>query len=113
VEFGRAYLRLHILTNASREGARAGSLPGSTTADVTSTVGNFLSSAGIAPATCSVTVVVTDKFGTVRAGGLTAAQQGDRVYVNITHNFEVLTGTMIPGFSGIVPLHATCVFAHE
>jgi Flp pilus assembly protein TadG len=113
VEFGRAYLRLHLLTNAAREGARTGSLPGSTKDNVEDTVNSFLTGAGMESGTWTTTITVTDSNGSERSGGLDNAQQGDRVRVEITHNLEVLSGTLIPGWSGSVPLKATCTFRHE
>ena len=113
LEFGRAYLRLHIMTNAARDGARVGTLPGSLEADIESTVEDRLSSTGVDQDTCVVTVQVHDPDGTLRSGGLADAQQGDRVEVTVTHAFQVLSGTVIPGFSGEVPLNASCVFRHE
>ena len=113
LEFGRAYLRLHIMTNAARDGARVGTLPGSLEADVESAVEDRLSSTGVDADTCVVAVAVYDSGGTLRAGGLADAQQGDRVQVTVTHAFQVLSGSVIPGFSGQVPLSASCVFRHE
>jgi len=113
IEFGRAYLRLHVLTNAAREGARVGSMPGSLEADVAAKVEEFLASAGVDPATCSTSVSVTDEAGDPRSGGLSAAEQGDRVEVSVHHEFQVLSGYIIPGFQGTIPLGATCVFRHE
>jgi len=113
VEFGRAYLRLHLLTNAAREGAREGSLPGSTDATVTDVVEQFLTNAGMDVTTCNGTIIVTDEGGSTRDGGLPNAQQGDRVQVTVTHDFEVLSGSVIPGFSGTVVLSSSCTFRHE
>ena len=113
LEFGRAYLRLHMMLNAARDGARAGTLPSSVEADVESAVDERLSQAGFDTSDCSTTVAVYDPAGSPRTGGLAEAQQGDRVEVTVEYDFQVLTGTLIPGFSGIVPLHAVCTFRHE
>ncbi len=113
VEFGRAYLTVHILTNASREGARCGSMPGNTEQDVVARVSEFLQGTGINPGDCTITVQVTDEQGAPRSGGLAEARQGDRVTVSVQYNFHVLTGGLIPGFQGTVPLSAACVFRHE
>jgi len=113
VEFGRAYWELHLLTNAAREGARVGSLPGKLESDVEAKVNDFLDGAGLNPAECQVSVSVTDSNGVPREGGLADAEQGDRVAVSVRHDFTVLGGRIIPGFQGTVPLQATCVFRHE
>src|SRR3954449_12554974 len=56
-EFGRAYQTWQVLTNAAREGARLAVINGSTDADVTTRVRNYMS-AGQLPnaATASVTI---------------------------------------------------------
>lgn len=112
VEFGRAYLDLHLLTNAAREGARAGSLPGATETDVQNTVDNFLDETALSGG-WSTTITVEDSDGNTRSGGLSDAQEGDRVYVSISYDFEVLSGSVIPGWSGTVTLSSDCVFRHE
>ena len=117
IEFGRAYLTLHLLTNASREGARVGSLPGNLEAAVTTAVTDFLTAAGLTGAQPPTTMVfpegVAMTTGNERAGGLTDAVQGDRIQVTVAYSFVVLSGTIIPGFSGTVPLQAVCVYRHE
>lgn len=113
VEFGRVLLRLHLLTTASREGARVGSLPNKEEADVAGRVQDILETSGIESGTWLTDVVVRDPDGELRAGGLDDAMQGDRVAVTVTNDFEVLTGSIVPGLSGTVPLHSTCVFRHE
>ena len=114
VEFGRAYLRLHLLTNAAREGARAGSLPDSTDTIVQTAVNDFLTTAGVGSlATDHIIITVTDAGGAARTGGLSKAVQGDRVKVELQSDLEVMSGTLIPHWSGTVPLRAACVFRHE
>lgn len=112
IEFGRAYYTLHLLTNAAREGARTGMLPEKLEADVTSTVNDFLQDAGLG-GSWSSSVTVKDSGGETRAGGLADAVEGDRIHVVVTHDFHVLTGRIIPGFSGTVQLSGRCVFRHE
>jgi Flp pilus assembly protein TadG len=113
LEFGRVFYRLHIMTNAAREGARVGSLPSSTESDVSAAVSEHLQSVGLNPAQFSAAVTVKDANGVPRSGGLASALQGDRVSVQVTHGFTVLVGTLIPGFSGTVQVHSGCVFRHE
>ena len=111
IEFGRAYYDLHLLTNAAREGARRGSLPNQLEADVDDVVEDFLESVGLG-GEWSTSVTVTDAEGTPRSG-LSAAQEGDHVAVVVNYNFQVLTGALLPGFSGTVQLRGRCVFRHE
>ena len=46
-EFGRAYQTWQVLTNAAREGARLAVIQGSTDADVTTTVRNYMQSGAL------------------------------------------------------------------
>src|SRR5579863_5241153 len=54
-EFGRAMMVQTLLTSASQQGARAGALNGAQATDVSTTVNNYLSGAGVhgASTTCS------------------------------------------------------------
>jgi len=55
IEFGRLVMVQQVITNASREGARAGVLDGATTANVQSVVQDYLQTAAISGATVTVT----------------------------------------------------------
>lgn len=112
LEFGRVFVRLHLMTNAAREGARVGSLPGSTEDDVQDTASDRMTRVGLSGDEFVTTVVAEDQDGVERES-LAVAQQGDRIQVTVTHDFDVLVGNMIPGFSGTVPLHSGCTFRHE
>jgi Flp pilus assembly protein TadG len=112
VEFGRAYYDLHLLTTAAREGARTGSLSGKVESDVQDSVSDFLTGAGLS-GSWTTTTAVTQPDGSARAGGLVNAQEADRVAVTVQYSFQVLTGRIIPGFSGTIPLNQQCVYRHE
>lgn len=112
IEFGRAYYDLHLLTNAARAGARVGSLPEKVEGDVTDSVDDFLNAVGLSGG-WTTTVSVEDPDGVERAGGLADALQGDRVQVTVTHNFVVLSGSILPGFTGSIELDGSCVFRRE
>ena len=112
IEFGRAYYTLHLLTNAAREGARTGALPEQLESDVTGAVDGFLQNAGLGGG-WSTGVVVTDDGGTTRSGGMVDAVEGDRIHVTVSHDFQVMSGRIIPGFTGTVVLRGRCVFRHE
>jgi Flp pilus assembly protein TadG len=58
VEFGRAMMVAQLVTNAAREGARLGALDGTTNAEVTQAVTEFLQ-ASTSVAAGDVTVVIT------------------------------------------------------
>ena len=112
IEFGRAYYTLHLLTNAAREGARTGALPEQLESDVSVAVDGFLQNAGLGGGWSSG-VVVTDDGGSTRAGGMVDAVEGDRIHVTVSHDFQVMSGRIIPGFTGTVALSGRCVFRHE
>lgn len=111
IEFGRAYFELHLLANAAREGARAGSLLGQLDSDVLARVDDFMTTVGF-EGSWSTNIVVTDPTGSPRTG-LVDAVEGDRVCVTVSHSFVVMSGNVIPRFSGSLPLKGRCVFRHE
>jgi hypothetical protein len=110
IEFGRAYYKLHLLTNAARTGARVGALPDRLEADVTAAVDDFLSQVGLSAE--ETIVLVTDADGVDR-GGLEYALPGDRVRVTVRDDLVVLCGSILPRFSGTIRLTGRCVFRHE
>ncbi len=112
VEFGRAYFHLHLLTNASREGARVGSLLGKLNEDVTNAVDSFMNGVGFSDA-WTTTVVVEDSDGIERPGGLADSAEGDRVYVTVGSNFQVIVGGIVPGLESSLPLNGRCAFRRE
>ena len=112
IEFGRVLLRLHLLTSASREGARIASLPGNLEADVDTRVQDIREAVGV-QSSFNTVVEVRDPDGVLRSGGLADAQQEDRVEVTVTNSFQILTGSIVPGLSGNIPLTSKCVFRHE
>lgn len=112
IEFGRAYYNVHLLTNAAREGARTGALPDRLESDVHGAVNEFLQGTGLS-GSWSTSIVLKDTAGAVKAGGLAEAVEGDRVFVTVSYGFEVLTGSLLPGFTGTVQLRGRCVFRHE
>jgi Flp pilus assembly protein TadG len=104
-EFGIALYRQEVLTNASREGARAGivlSTPAVTTAQIQNAVTNYLTSAGWNAALATVTAT--------GAGGAF----GTPVTVTVTYDtpFSVLSG-LVPGIPATKTLTAQTVMRHE
>ena len=59
VDFGFMFQRYVVLTNAAAEGARVASLPGYTSADVTSRVASYATDGGIPGVVTSVTTPVS------------------------------------------------------
>jgi Flp pilus assembly protein TadG len=85
-EFGRAYQMVQVLTNAAREGARVAVLPGSTAADVSNRVHEYLQ-AGQVPNEGTASVVWTPNVS-IGIGSGTAT--GSKVTVNYPFSFMVL-----------------------
>ena len=102
-EFGRIWMVQHVLTTASRAGARTGILPSSETSDVTTAVNNYLTAAGL-------DLALT---GTQMSGVGTGTSSGDPTSVTVTYNFSVLSGSMISSLQGTVQLTSTTVMRHE
>jgi Flp pilus assembly protein TadG len=82
-EFGRAYQTWQVLTNAAREGARMAVITGSTDADVTTRVRNYMK-AGALPN--HGTAAVTVQRGVV----LTGADTGSEIKIDYPFQFMVL-----------------------
>jgi len=106
IEFGRAMMVGQMLTTAARDAGRVAILAGSTDADVTSAVTDFLESAvGVAPDDVSVTI-------TVNAGGtLAGASSGDVCTVLIDLPFDKVS--FIPGdYLNGQSLQGRCTMRH-
>ncbi|MFQ5912356.1 MAG: TadE/TadG family type IV pilus assembly protein [Nitrospinota bacterium] len=101
VEFARAYFTYHLITNATREGARIGIITGKSGTDVNNAVQNRLSSGGL---TATPTITVT---------GVDGASAGDLTTVAVSYPFQSLSGSFIPGWSGMITLSQTTVMRHE
>jgi len=104
-EFGLALYRQEVLTNASREGARAGvvlATPAVTIAQIQTVVNNYLTNAGWNAALATVTAT--------GAGGAF----GTNVTVTVTFNtsFSILSG-LVPGLPATKTLRAQTVMRHE
>ena len=112
IEFGRIFLRLHVMTNAARDGARAATLPGRSTADITTAVEATLASVGLTADEFTITPVATDEYGNTLSD-VSDAEPGDTVKVTLSHDFDLLMGSLIPGLSDSIALEQSCTFAHE
>jgi Flp pilus assembly protein TadG len=82
-EFGRAYQTWQVLTNAAREGARIAVISGTTDADVTGAVRNYMTSGRLTNAATAPVVIERN----VALG----ANNASRITVNYPFNFMVLS----------------------
>jgi Flp pilus assembly protein TadG len=102
IEYGRMVMVYQVLTNASREGARASVLDGATTSSVNTTVTNYLTDAFISGAT--VTVSPNPPSG---------AQYGDPVTVTVSIPFSQVSWLPSPMYLGSRTLASTTVMRRE
>ncbi len=104
IEMGLAWYTKQVVTNASREGARAGivySEPKMTASEITNVVQNYLNNAGF---TQPVTITVTG------AGG--ASGTSLTVTVSCAYHFNVLPG-FVQSMVGDINIASTTVMRHE
>jgi Flp pilus assembly protein TadG len=101
-EYGRMVMVQQIITNASREGARQAVLDGSTTAEVTSTVTDYLANVAISGATITVT---PDPPGD--------AAFGDPVTVTVDIPFSQVSWLPAPRYLAATRLTASTIMRRE
>ena len=108
VDFGMMFRTYEAVTNAAREGARVGVLPGYGVADVQTRVNQYLGAAGL---TGPRTINVANIPLATGAGTFTARS----VAVNYTYQFVVLgpIGLAFGGTFGTMPLQAAAVMRTE
>ena len=101
LDMARAYGALQVVTNAAREGARVGIIPATAPPAVTTFVNNYLTAGGQA--------------GCASAGANwgTAGAAGANTTVQVTCNFQTMTGTIVPGWTGTIALSRTATMRHE
>jgi Flp pilus assembly protein TadG len=108
IDFGMMFRSFEAVTNAAREGARVGVLPGYDPPDVQARVDAYLAASGLTgPRTTDVVdVPVTTAAGTFTARGVT---------VNYTYQFAVLSAAapLFGGNFGTVNLNAVSVMRTE
>jgi Flp pilus assembly protein TadG len=118
IEFGRAYYVMHLLASGAREGAREASLPNRTVDDVEEKIDTYLEGVDLSldERTTSLYIIPAGagmESRTEWQSGDSPPVSGDRVLVTIDYDFDVLSGSIIPGFSGTVTLTGRCAFRHE
>ncbi|HEX2461684.1 MAG TPA: TadE/TadG family type IV pilus assembly protein [Vicinamibacterales bacterium] len=95
-EFGRAFQTWQVLTNATREGARVASLPGTTDAAVSTRVQEYLAAGQLPSASFSSILITRDVV--ISIGGTDTS--ASTVTVNYPFEFMVLqpiAGLVVPG----------------
>ena len=102
-EFGRIWMIQHVLTTASRSGARVGILPSSTTSEVTTAVNNYLTPPKFDPAQASISM--TNVGVSAPSGAVTS--------VTVAYSYQVLSGSLIPQLQGTLMLTSTTQMRHE
>jgi Flp pilus assembly protein TadG len=108
VDFGMLFRTYEAVTNAAREGARVGVLPGYAPADVQNRVAQYLAASGLNGA---YTVNVVNVPITTGAGTFTARA----VTLNYTYQFSVLAAAapLFGGSFGSIPLNAVTAMRVE
>lgn len=104
VEFSRVLMVQQVITNAAREGARAGSIyisDADATAHATTVSQNYLASSGVSTNLADVTPTL------ITTGGLPALR------VLIHYNYDSLLTAFIPGVPETLVLSATAVMRRE
>lgn len=104
IEYGRMVMVQQVITNASREGARRAVLDGATTAEVQTTVNDYLTSGSINSASATVTVSPSPPSN---------AEFGDPVTVSVSIPFNQVSWLPSPMYLGGKTLSATTVMRRE
>ena len=102
IEYGRMVMVYQILTNASREGARAAVLDGATTSSVTTSVNGFLTDAFISGATV-----------TINPNPPSSAHNGDPVTVTVSIPFSQVSWLPSPMYLGSQTLTSVTAMRRE
>ncbi len=107
-DFGMMFQTFETVTNAAREGARVGVLPGYQPADVEARVDAYMAASGL---TDPYTVAVANTPVATPAGTFTARQ----VVVSYPYQLSILGGfaAMFGGSFGTIPLTAASVMRTE
>ena len=115
VDFGFLFQRMEVVTNAAREGARVGVLPGYGSADVQARVTQYVTAGGLLPAKLA-TPTACETTITVTAGPPAVTVPAIRVGVTYFHDYMFI-GPMIAWFGGSafssVPVRGQAVMRDE
>jgi Flp pilus assembly protein TadG len=102
IEYGRMVMVYQVLTNASREGARAAVLDGATTSSVTASVNSYMTSA-----------MITGQTVTVSPNPPSNAEYGDPVTVTVSIPFNQVSWLPSPMYLGGKTLSSATVMRRE
>ena len=102
-EFGRVWMVQHTLTTASRSGCRRAILPTSTDTEVINVVNTF----------CTAASLDLSKVGVTTSNVGVNGSSGSATQVTVTYAFDILSGSMIPGFQGTFTLNSSTTMRHE
>jgi Flp pilus assembly protein TadG len=102
IEYGRMVMVYQVITNASREGARAAVLDGATTSSVTASVNSYMTSA-----------LISGQTVTVSPNPPSTAQYGDPVTVTVSIPFSQVSWLPSPMYLGSKTLAAATVMRRE
>ena len=86
IDFGLLFKDYEVVTNAAREGARLGTLPGYGNADITDRVREYAGSGGLY--TDPTALTITPQATTVSVGGGKPAASA--IQVNVTYGHQIL-----------------------
>jgi Flp pilus assembly protein TadG len=114
-EFGRAWYFSNALTNGVRDGARYAATLSNTTS-FTAKVKTFTTSQvkeAIPQDNLQVFVTAVDKNNADKSPVDNNLVAGDAVTVTVTYDFEVLTGSIVPFFSGTKTLTRQATMRYE
>ena len=108
VDFAFVFQRNEVVTNAAREGARVGTLPGYGVTDIENRVNEYLAAGGIPPGDATVTVTAT----TIPDG--TGTWDATTVDVVLVHDYMFIDGVFfwISGFTDVT-LQGTATMRNE
>jgi len=103
---------LEMLNNAARNGARIGTLPGSTTQRVSDEVSNTLTSTGVAGADAA-DIKVNGSASTADTDLVSTAGNGDTISVTVRVQYAQVTWLPTTLFMSDRTLSSTAVMRHE
>jgi Flp pilus assembly protein TadG len=100
---GRAYFVNQVVLNAAREGARVGTMGDVPPAAVVNTITQIMESGGY------------DDIGwNANYSNLgTSGEPGSTTVVSLTVDFQTMTGSFVPGWTGSIPIQQTIRMRHE
>jgi Flp pilus assembly protein TadG len=109
IEFGRAMMALNLLSNAARNGARAGVIPGTTTQTTKTAATDMLTNAGVTGSSVNASVAVNGDT----SADASSATTGDSISVTVSVSAGDVTWMPVSWFLGNATLSQTAVMRRE